>query len=116
MSIYEDMQALLNEKTWVKKSAYQQDASNDKMCLLGAREIAYGASWMTIVGDPDVVYYEDEVTKKLASIIEEQFPDRSNKDIAKWLDSSDIVYCFNDHNATTIADIHLVLEKADADS
>jgi len=63
MSIYEDMQALLTEKTWVKKSAYQQGAENDRMCLLGAREIAYGTSWMTLVDDPDVIYYEDEVTK-----------------------------------------------------
>lgn len=103
MSIYSEVNAFLTPANWGKKMAYNPE--NNTSCILGA-------SSYILYGNYDQTYIETKFTQKIAGIVEEQFPER-------FYDDGDIVSTvthFNDHKDTTLDDIRLVLEKADADS
>lgn len=105
MSIYSEVNALITDENWNKGSA-TQNWGEGKTCLLGWKSIA-------LYGTVTKAYLDDGYNSKLASIISEQFSDRIN---VKVIDTdSYIITNFNDHDHTTLDDIRLVLEKADAD-
>ena len=105
MSIYSEVNALITDENWNKGSA-TQNWGEGKTCLLGWKSIA-------LYGTVTKAYIDDEYNSKIASIISEQFYDRIN---TKVIDSNAYIITFNDHDDTTLDDIRLVLEKADADS
>lgn len=113
MSIYSDVKDLLNDKTWVKGTPFDNFNGNIAMCLLGARAFVADNILEKSEYNYERIYHDNEFTDKLAKIIKEQFSDRVNP--AEISHEFQYVTLFNDHNATTIADIHLILEKADAD-
>lgn len=100
MSIYSEVNAFLTPANWAKNVSNMEGRS----CILGARAyVKYGGYLKT--------YDEDEFSHKVAGIVREQFPERYIVG-----DSVYSTYHFNDHKETTLDDIRLVLEKADADS
>ena len=95
---------MITDENWNKGSA-TQNWGEGKTCLLGWKSIA-------LYGTVTKAYIDDEYNSKIASIISEQFYDRIN---TKVIDSDAYIITFNDHDDTTLDDIRLVLEKADAD-
>ncbi len=107
MSIYSDVKEILTADTWYKGDAFRNDSRGTRMCILGARAfVEYNILDYTIEDD-------ERIYHKLAGIIKEQFPERVEK--REVANEFQFVTLFNDNNATTLADIHLILEKADAD-
>jgi len=101
MNVYEEMMESIKEKGWIKGEV----GSNEKgYCMMGHLMHCTSALFQP---KPEVSFIDAEDI--LVDIIKEQFPERIQSGINDHLTD---VARFNDHPATTIDEVIIILEKA----
>jgi len=110
IDVVEAAKHTLTPEKWTKGMYLREDGT---MCFVGVFAYLEARLYNRPLHDEGSIYEDEffEAIMACGQVVREQYPDRIMT-VEADADEEEVVIVFNDHAATTLGDVHAVLEKA----